>query len=181
MLEVTADWDNLDEGFAEIEAQLTGVIRGMTVTIWRDVLKWTPQYHGRMAASWTYSIGAPTFVDRSAAVDFVGPRRTQIGKFAPVDALYKGHPVGIGVANAASAGREQGYKLGDTVWIANGVDHGEGPYSQAIESGEIPLRLVNRPGRPGGRAIDAATSRYADVDRAKVPLLQKLQLGGTNA
>lgn len=172
------DWEGLDAAFDELEAELVQVVRGMSVELWNGVLAKTPQFHGRMAASWSYSIDTPHYVDRSDELDFVGPRRVQIGNFEPTTGLYRGHPEAIAVANMANAGRDAGFRLGQTIWLANGVDHGEGPYSQAVEDGTVRLRAVNRPGAPVERSADQLVSRYGeDVSAAQAQRLKLLKIG----
>jgi hypothetical protein len=153
MLEAKLEWDDLDRAFAELEAEVSDVVRGITVEAWNLVLLNTPQYYGRMVASWTYSLNSPVFVDRSLAMPNDGD---------PYDIRQKGHPEGIGIANFASLGRDYGFKLGMSVWFANGVDHGEGPYSQDVEDGKVSLRPENRPGNAVGQAIDTMSVRHTD-------------------
>ncbi len=175
------DWENLDEAFRELEATCEDVIRGMSIELWNGILSKTPQFHGRMAASWSYSLNTPEFYDRSGQVDaeslkLPSGRYTEFGTFK---GLYRGHPAAIAVANKGSAGRDRGFKLGDVIWIANGVDHGEGPYSQAIEDGEVFLRAENRPGAPLRRSVDTLVARYAeDVSPRRAYTLSNLVLGG---
>lgn len=152
-------WINLDKAMAELEKELTDIVRGITVKTWNSILSRTPQYYGRMAASWTYMIAsAPSFYDRSSEVQSrMGPSREQLdGLEDPgvFHALWKGHPQAIAIANSHSMGAEAGFKLGDKVWITNGVDHGEGPYSAAIENGEIRLYIYNMPGAPVKHTIE---------------------------
>lgn len=173
MPEIQADlsWEgaSLDAAFAELEAECAQVVRGMTVKMWESILLRTPQYLGRMAASWSYSLNAPQFYDRSQMVDWDVARPRS-----------RGNLVAVEVANADNVGSELGFKLGDTVWIANGVDHGEGYYSGDVETGAIRLRAVNLPGAPVSRTIDMIHSRYGeDVSPRAAELLKTLKIGGS--
>lgn len=166
-LNVDFKWegDSLDRAFAELEKECEQIVRGLTVELWRGVLSKTPQMFGRMAASWTYSLNEPHYVDRSRQVpDPEGQKQSALAysNFGEFKGLWRGHPVAIAIANAANAGKDAAFRLGDTVWFANGVDHGEGPYSEAVESGEIRLRKLNRPGQPVARTLDRAHSMYSE-------------------
>lgn len=178
-----AGWDDLDGAFEALEAELTPVVRGLAVEIWNDILRWTPQFYGRMAASWTFNLNSPVFVDRSEEVSPEGLNqdRTRHNKFGEFMGLRRGAPTAINIAQLFNVGNDRNFKLGDTIWIANGVDHGEGPYAGPIEEGAIPLRPANRPGAPVRRALDAASLRYADVPPVKVQYLKSLNLGVRSA
>lgn len=165
-------WENLDAVFAELEREVTAVVRGITVEVWDGVLKKTPQFYGRLAASWDYTVGSPQFVDRSDEVKDAG-----LGE-GPRQAFYRGHPAAIAVANAANFGQERFFKLGDTVYISNGADHGEGAYAGWAEDAGSLLRLFNRPGKAVGRSIDAAAKKYAQgVSKKDAARLANLSIG----
>jgi hypothetical protein len=160
----------------------TNVVRGLTVRTFNGILSKTPQYLGRMAASWTYSIGAPQYIDRSSQVQ--PPAVKDISGFidyGEFTGLWRGHPLAIALANAASANRDSSFKLGDTVYISNGVNHGEGPYSQDIEDGNITLRSVNRPGAPVARTLDSIGAMYGNVSPARAATLKSLRIGQPDA
>ena len=172
-------WVGLDAAFAELEAECTDIIRGVTVRVWNGVLSKTPQFDGRMAASWTYCVNSPQFYDRSSQVDPQGEklpahRYRDLGGFK---GLYPGQPLALAVANAASAGKDKAYRLGDTVYLTNGVNHGEGAYSQDIEDGNIRLRAENQPGAPARRTIDWANVHFAPITAAKARTLKNLTIG----
>lgn len=177
-------WVGLDAAFAELEAELTDVARGLTVRVFNGFLSKTPQYLGRMTASWTYSIGAPEFVDRSSLIDTQGGEGafTELGYYREgVTPLQRGHPVAIAIANAENAGRDLAFKLGDIVYLSNGVNHGEGPYSQGVEDGSVILRAENRPGAPAARTLDWASVYYQDISANKARTLKSLTIGKSNA
>lgn len=184
-----AGWTNLEQAMRELESELTQIVRGLTIYTWNSILSKTPQYYGRMAASWTYRVGStPAFYDRSGEVQSrMGPSREQLEGYddpGTFHALWKGHPQAIAIANSHSAGADAGFKLGDTVWITNGVDHGEGPYSAAIENGEIRLRMYNMPGTPVKQTVEQLLKEFsAQSGRARawsqsVVNLKKSTIGG---
>jgi hypothetical protein len=162
----------LDRAFAEIAQDLTVAVRGMSIEIWDIMLKQTPQLYGRMVASWTYSLDMPVYVDRSDMIDQSKaparwkarvtkdsvPRQTLV----ELDGWRKGSPEAIRIANAASAGMPDRFQLGQTIWMANGVNHGDGHYGLDIEEGRVNLRKVNQPGTPRKIAVDKITVKYAE-------------------
>ena len=150
-----ASWEGLDEAFAELEAECANVIRGMTVEIFLHTLQYSPQYFGRYASSWTYKIGSPEFWT-NPEFDYVAEDQG----YAPI--YRKGDYPALASAVKHNLGRDSGFRLGDTVYISNGVDHGEGSYAGLIEDGQIKLRAVNQPGRPLGRALDRAATWFAN-------------------
>lgn len=176
-------WKELDQAFDELVAECTEITRGLTVRVFNGILSKTPQYLGRMAASWTYSIGEPEFVDRSALVDPVPETKSASGyiDYGQFTGLWRGHPLAIAIANSANEGRDKSFKLGDIVYLANGVNHGEGAYSQDIEDGNIALRAENQPGAPVARTLDWASIYYKDISLQKASTLKSLTIGSPDA
>ena len=169
-MSVTAEWDNLDAAFAELEAECADVVRGMSVDIFNTILDWSPQYFGRYVSSWTYSIGAPVF-----RTDDTYNYVEEDQGFAEI--RRKGDSEPIATAKAFNRGRDKAFKLGDTIYIANGADHGEGPYAAGIEDGSIRLRPVNLPGAPATRALDRAGAWYAnDVNKTHAAKLKAMSI-----
>lgn len=164
-VDVDCEWEDLDEAFTQLEAELSLVVRGMSFELWHSILIKTPQYLGRMAASWSYSLNTPLYVDRSDQIDTgaidsdESLRHRETGLFA---GLYRGHPAAIKIANRESAGKADSFRLGDSIYMANGVDHGEGPYSVKLEEGGVALRPWNLPGAPLKRSLELITARYSD-------------------
>ena len=170
---------SLDAAFAELEAECAAVVRGMTVQVWQDILLRTPQYHGRMVASWSYSLNSPRFYDRSDEAE--GPlfREKQGLKHSYVDNVKRqGFTADIRVAERHSVGADKQFKLGDTVYICNGVDHGEGGYSLDVEEGRVALRMENLPGTPVRNALHKVDVKYyADVPKQDAARLKTLSIG----
>lgn len=175
-------WTGLDAAFAELEAECTDIVRGLTVKVYNGILSKTPQYLGRMAASWSYSLGAPQFVDRSHLVQppaVKGPSGfIDYGEFK---GLWRGHPQAIAVAGAANAGKDSGFRLGMTVYISNGVNHGEGEYAGAAEDGDVILRAVNRPGAPVSRTLDDVGKTHQNISPIRARTLKALRIGQPDA
>lgn len=163
-------FEGLDEALEALEERVTGVARGLTVSLWDGVIRRTPQYEGRLVASWTYNLNSPICVDRSHLV----PKLPNSGPFRAGDAPA------IAVANRFSAGKEQNFTLGDTVYICNGANHGEGPYAGPVETGQVRLRFENLWGHPAvKRTLDLMNARYAGgVPYAAGSQLLRLRIGG---
>lgn len=178
MLELEVGWDNLDEAFQKLESELTDTVRGLSVRGWNSLLSKTPQFYGRMAASWNYSLNVPDFADRSLEAWTAQADKTDLG---PFEGLWRGHPVAIAIANAANAGKDKAFKLGDTIYFSNGVDHGEGPYSQDVEDGNVHLRAENLPGEPARRTLDWLGVRYDNISENQARALRAQTLGGSDA
>ncbi len=167
----TVKWRGLDTALGALRRRLDHVARGITVTTWNGVLHRSPQYSGRLVASWTYNVNSPNVVDRSKLVPVptpgAGPRQA-------------GDSQAILIANTASAGQELKFKLGDRVYLANGANHGEGFYAAAAERGDIRLRFVNMRSHPAvARTLASIESRYAaGVNRRSAGQLASLKIGG---
>lgn len=177
------DEDSFEQAFAELEQECTLIIRGLSVLAWNQILQRTPQFAGGMAASWSYSLNTPQFYDRSNMVDpsLIGAGLHN-GRWEVTNPLRKGHPAAIEIANDDNVGSELPFKLGDTIYIANGVDHGEGPYSADVESGGVRLRAVNLPGAPVQRTMSQIEARWeTDMSPQTADMLKQLRIGGSNA
>ena len=144
--------------------------------MWKSILVKTPQAHGRLVASWSYSVNSPIIVDRS---DWVISNEDAKAAIPPY--RFKGHPDAIRIAYSASEGNASSFKLGDTIYFANGADHGEGPYSEFIEniSDTDPnwLFYKNKPGYMVKRTLQMIDGRYANgIDDHQASELKRWQL-----
>lgn len=146
---------SIDAAFDALEAECADIIRGMTVEIFLHTLQMSPQYFGRYASSWTYQVGKPE-------LGWTNPEFVYEGEDQGYAMLHrKGDYPALASAIQHNTGRDNAFRLGETVYISNSADHGEGPYAQGIENGTVKLRSVNQPGRPLGRAIDRAATWFA--------------------
>ena len=109
------------------------------------------------------------------------PEKNGFINYENFSGLWRGHPTAIAIANAASSGKDAQFKLGDTVWFANGVNHGEGDYAGTVESGEVKLRGVNLPGEPVKRTFDFIGVYYENISPNKAYTLKATHLGDSNA
>jgi len=183
-LDVNFGWEpgSLEAAFAVLERECTNIIRGLTVQVWDSILLRTPQYAGGMVASWTYSLNAPQFYDRSDFVDSRALAMGNVNTFRSVNPRSRGDLAAISIADGINVGREQAFRLGDMVYISNGVDHGEGPYAYDVESGAVRLRAANLPGRPVSLTLDRIGARYGqDISPYTAARLKSLRIGGISA
>lgn len=174
MLDFT--WDNLDQAIEDlIKDEITPIIRGLAVYTWSGILHKTPQYFGRLVASWSFSLNSPQFVDRSA---MVLPNDEQTVGY-PLPLRWRGHTQAIDIANTMNAGKELSFNLGDTIWFANGADHGDGPYSAFIETVDSNwLRFYNRPGKAVSRTLDGVNARFGtDMTEQAASRMKQLKIG----
>lgn len=166
-LEIELEWEGLDEAFAELEQDCTDIVRGMTVWAWNNILQQTPQWSGALVVSWSYSLNAPHYVDRSEDLppaEGGNEGFDEDGQFFINDFMghHKGYSPNIAFANTFNAGNDLRFKLGDTVYISNGRES-EDDYAEAIEGqdyGVVRLRSVNMPGRMAGRTLDRMHSMW---------------------
>ena len=182
-LKTSWDVDSFEKAFDELEAELEAAARGITVLAWDSILARTPQYTGAMAASWTYSIGNPIEIDRSHAIneEEIGAREIN-GRWVTSSPKGKGDFEAIEVSNVFNIGNDSAFRLGDVVYIANGVDGDDGPYSAGVEDGSIQLRAVNLPGAPIARTLDMIEARFAtDMSDADARQLKQLRIGAFDA
>lgn len=166
-LEVTVDWDeaSFDAAFDELERECEQIIRGMAVWLFDNILSRTPQFYGRMVASWSFSSGSPVFVDRSELIPepaVLSTDDTMPTEYDEAAIKRKGDPAAIAIAIAENRGKDLSFKLGEIIWLANGADHGEGPYAALVEAGKVPLRRVNRPGNAVQRTLDIVSARFSE-------------------
>lgn len=160
-------WIGLDRAIADLRRECEAVSRGLTVSVWKTVLRETPQYSGNMAASWTYSVGAPLAENR-----FYSNLPPGGWKESEVTPFKKGDLPAINKANEASAGQEMKFKLGQKVYITNGAAHAED-----VTTGFVDLRAVNWPGRPVDLAMSRVEGKYSTgVTRAAAAQLKALRI-----
>jgi hypothetical protein len=170
---VTLEWQNLDVAFAELEAELTDVARGITVSAWKHILRLSPQWAGKLVVSWTYNIGSPLYEDRSEHAPEM-PTMTVGGKKIPIP-FQAGSRAAIEVANTLNAGKDKTFKLGDTVYIANGVPHAE--IAELLSWEGVHLRYQNLPAQPITYTVDMIGERYSDgVNPAQAGQLRNLAI-----
>ena len=175
MLEFKFDQASLEKALQELaEKELAPVVKGLAQEVWNSILIKTPQSFGRLAASWTYSVNVPIITDNSNLVISNEDAKDALqrkkeanlnGEEINVGLRYRGHREAIGIAYRMSAGNAQSFKLGDTIYIANGADHGEGPYSEFIENIHDTnpnwLYYMNRPGAMVRRTMQNVDAKYS--------------------
>jgi len=171
------EWNNLDAAIAAlIKEEVEPIVKGLAATAWMKILRYTPQKYGRLAASWSYSLGEPLYVDRSQTVPSSDDKDDH-----SLPIFWAGHKTAVNIANSFAVGRDSAFKLGDTIWFANGADHGDGPYSSFIENVDQSwLRLYNRPGHAVVRSMEFMETRFGeDVSASAAARLKQTKIGGS--
>lgn len=181
-INLQVDWENLDDAFGDLERECSEIVRGLSIEAWNFTLQQTPQFEGRLVASWSYSLNQPHYVDRSRAAELITKTADQFLTDDDEGDVFsgrrKGDPEAIAIANLGSEGKEMPFALGMSIFFANGVDHGEGPYAADIERGAAHLRPVNQPGRMAERAFDRLAARYGSgVSARKADELKSMRIG----
>lgn len=127
------------------------IARGLAAAKLATLIKHSPQYSGDFAANWNYSINV---VDRSYDEDQVVQKATG----EPYEQLDR---PAINLGLAKNRGKDNGLKLGDTVYISNFSTHRNGglreEYYKWILDGTLPLRDVNTK-----VSLRAAIQKYND-------------------
>lgn len=125
--------------------------RGLAAIKLATLIKHSPQYSGDFAANWNYSINT---VDKSYDEDQVVQKATG----EPYEQFDR---PAINLGLAKNRGKDNGLKLGDTVYISNFSTHRNGgfrdEYYKWILDGTLPLRDVNTK-----VSLRAAIQKYND-------------------
>lgn len=163
---------NLDQFHAQVAAWIKSVEKGaelvamnMAHEALRDVTKFGPQFSGQFVASWNLSVGTP---------DTTSYQPESVLRGDNVVPYKEGDPDAINVALGRNIGKLKGFKLGQSIFLTNEVEHDE-PYSWMIEENQIAFRPEN-PSK--GRTLHRAASSLA-LDYAKIGGAQILRLIGT--
>lgn len=159
----------LDAWMAQAEAMTTKFCRGTANLIFNYTLENSVQYSGDFAANWRLSLNAPdpTFVKGAVAQGEPTATWKYGGKNVEEKTFTAFLPQAESNAAKAYARRENqgklaGFKLGDTIYLANSAEHDE-PYAVGIDEGTIKLR-------------DPKSA--APLTRAKHQAVSEIALGG---
>ncbi len=157
-----------------------GVARGMSVDIYHNIVRISPQFSGDYTANWRYSVGS---IDkRFEPVVHFGSQRDSSGhlpRFLSVP-KYAGHEAAIEVAYHRNKGNESRFReLGQTIFISNSAVHDEA-YAFLIEEGKIKFRpgTGNAPGVVR-RALAMTIGEYGTIiGKNEAMRLTGMTLGG---
>lgn len=176
-LDVGFDQAELTALMNELEEEVAAACIGLGIELFESILYRSPQSSGSYAASWTMSLNVPKAVDRRGMVP-ASEKTMTFNRGGPGYDLTVGIPYSKGdlpaieLAMAASSGIKSAFRLGDTIWISNGVLNEEGEaYGMDIESGEMMLRAVNRPGDALARSCDYVIRQYGSITQSKLAKL----------
>lgn len=146
-----------------------GVTKGLAMVMLKHILQHGPQYTGDFVANWNVSIGSPDY-----SFNGTNPNTLYGGRYEKTRAPHKeGDPEAINKA-LSSVPPMTGFKLGQTIWLANGAFHDES-YAMLIEE----ERITFRPENPSGgrlvmKALQMVNSRYNRIGLAQAMALSKV-------
>lgn len=165
MIKVT----NLDEAFdiidkwsGGVEEQLSAVAKGLANYALNYVLPVSAQYSGDFAANWNLSVNTP---DRTFRQDlFPGRDYPRHKGSLPPFAMGDLAPQSYAIAN--NQGKLSGFKLGDSLWLANTAFHTD-YYSFKIEDNQIQFRASNS-GAPLARTFENIRREFGTITKNNV-------------
>ena len=125
--------------FRAVEVAAGEAAAGMAAQSFNQVLYTSPQFTGDFVANWRLNIGSPdtTFVPYAVAPS----ASTYAGRLG-FEPFGMGDTQAIRYAKVQMAGKLQGFKLGQSIFLSNSAKHDEA-YAPLIEAGLINLRPVN--------------------------------------
>ena len=135
----------LDEWEASVYRLVQDVSRGLTVTLFKTALRYSPQYSGDFASNWRYSINE---IDTSF----------ETGNFVVLGydnrpSRHQGDMEAINHALMYNIGNDRKFRLGDTVFITNSSAHDQA-YSMMVWDDTIKRRRDANPDWVAERVLD---------------------------
>lgn len=147
---------------AKVRAGAEAVAKNMADDALENVTRHGPQFSGQFVASWNLSIGKPYTEAREPAGKSLSVGMSAIGE---IDPYSEGDWPAISAALKANHGALSGFKLGQTIFLANNVSHDEA-YSWKIERNEISFRDDNpSKGNTLARANNMLSTKYARIGK----------------
>lgn len=142
----------IDAWEREVEAEIERLARGLATEALYTVLYNSAQYSGDFAANWKVAVNR---IDASAEDMIFGK------SWGDPDPFILGDQPAISYALNRAAGNMSGFKLGDTIWIANSSQHTE-HYAWKIEGNTLKFRAGNH-GEPIRITVDEFKVKYASI------------------
>lgn len=154
---------------AAVHTQAEKVSVGIAYDMLSNMLITAPQYSGQFVASWNVSVGAPDYSSHQPASMLSATQSHGSWARADVRPYEEGDALAIDMAR--SRFNLAGFRLGQTIFLANSVSHDE-PYSVLIEQNKIKFRPENPSGgKVVARAMQRAHYEYGNLTRTKVASL----------
>lgn len=162
----------IDKWLEEVEKMATKFCRGVTVQIFEQILVNSVQYSGDFAGNWKYELNSIT-PEFKPGVAFTELEKTRVtwtqGKgdeksgffsaFMGIDEGGGDPGVAVGYSLRSARGKDNAFKLGDTVYLHNSSVHDDA-YAPGIETGTTKLR-VKQNYAPVERAYEAILNHVA--------------------
>ena len=139
----------IDKWLATVDEMAVEFCKGFSIQVFAGVVQHSVQYSGDFAANWKYELNTitPKFQAGAASSEY---EKTKLlwthGKDKrPFKEVFQGidgfgdTTVAQAYAFRANRGADEGFKLGDTIFIHNSAVHDE-PYAVGIESGTVSKR-----------------------------------------
>lgn len=146
---------DLDNWEAAVLKQLEALARGLATEAFVTILYNSPQYSGDFAANWKVSYGAP---DKAFDEMVFGKQ------WGDPDPFIQGDMEAINYAIRQARGSLAGFKLGQTIFIANSAEHTH-TYAWMIEGNKIKFRAGNK-GEPIRITVEEMQKRYKVISKA---------------
>lgn len=149
------------------EQEAADVARGLAVVGFNQILEQSAQRHGDFVANWQFSINNVNYhFENLELIPYDSDE---------LDWFIMGDSPAINYAKQNNKGRDRGYKLGDTFYVANSATNSGDDYAIRIEKGNIEFRVGNM-GMPVASATLYLGAWYGLVGKAQAKALQKEKL-----
>lgn len=151
---------DIDRWLEQVEQQVEHIAKAIAIESLIHGAYNSPQYSGDFVANWKLSVNQP---DRTFT-EGIFPEKG----FPAKHPFIRGDSPAIAYAMGQAQGRLDGFKLGDTIWLANSAVHHD-LYAWKIENNRIKFRIGN---------IGAPLQHTFDYLRARYGVINKGNLGG---
>lgn len=176
---------DLDAWLLSAVKRVTDVTRGLSVVLFKGVLRNSPQFSGDFTANWKYALNTvdasftpnvfPDAVGVSEKIMWGDARRGGYLKVKRTAVSFiAGSSPAINHAMAANKGKAAAFRLGDTINISNSAYHDEA-YAMLIEDNAIKFRPGNT-GVPARRAAATLLTTYANMSEATADTLARMKI-----
>lgn len=139
------------------------VARGLAVVGFKQIVEQSAQKSGNFAGNWQFSINSINYEFKDLNLLPEGATRD--------DWFIMGDSPAINYAYNNNRGRENGFKLGSTIHIANSATEVDDPYAVRIESGEVHFRPGNI-GAPVASTVVHLGALYRFIGKASAQALK---------
>ncbi len=149
--------------------KVQGIIKGLVVEVFKELMLNTPEYSGDLVANWNISVDTPDYSYDPGIVEDIWGKKPG-GKFDVVNATFLNDPfdlssrniVAISAAKSRAKGSLSRYLfLRQKIYISNGAPQGR---KVEMNSGDF-LREVNLPGHMVDISVFNVNTRYSKLSK----------------